>query len=557
MTPVATLIHRISIVPVFVICPDVESLGVVGSLDAGASAETALEGWLLDAAGRGNPFTSIDRRHDDGRAYTTGNDVRALVHGSSYFADLLHTLQATVAGDLVMFTDWRGDPGERLDGAGTEVSRVLCAAASRGVIVKGLVWRSHWDKLAFSAEENDHLGDDIEAAGGECLRDMRVRTGGSHHQKIVVVRHPGRPELDVAYVGGIDLCHSRADDERHHGDDQPVRISERYGDRPPWHDVQLAIRGPAVGDVEASFRERWTDPSPLTRSPLRRVRDLVAREDTKADPMPAQASDPGRAGSRVVQVLRTYPYRRMGFPFAPDGERSIARAYLRALDRVESLIYVEDQYLWSVEIATRFADVLARRPGLHMIGVVPMHPDQTGLSGAAQDLGRAYALRILHRAAPDRFAVYGIENALGTPIYVHAKACVMDDVWTCVGSDNVNLRSWTHDSELSCAVMDEDGGTDFGRALRLQLHREHLQRSHDDDADLVPAAGAFAAYAQAAARLDAWYAAGRVGRRPPGRLRRYTVPHIGAATAAFAKPIYHLIADPDGRPRRLRRAREF
>jgi hypothetical protein len=105
--------------------------------------------------------------------------------------------------------------------------------------------------------------------------------------------------------------------------------------------------------------------------------------------------------------------------------------------------------------------------------------------------------------------------------------------------------------------MDEDGGTDFGRALRLQLHREHLQRSNGDDADLVPAAGAFAAYAQAAARLDAWYAAGRVGPRPPGRLRRYTVPHIGAATAAFAKPIYHLIADPDGRPRRLRRAREF
>lgn len=530
---------------------------MVSSLDAGSSVGTAPERWLLDAAGRGNPSTEIDRRRGDGRAYTTGNDVRPLVHGASYFAELLETLQATVAGELVMFTDWRGDPNERLDGAGTEVSRVLCAAASRGVTVKGLVWRSHWDKFAFSAEENDHLGDDIEAAGGECLRDMRVRTGGSHHQKIVVVRHPGRPELDVAYVGGIDLCHSRADDERHHGDDQPLRISERYGDRPPWHDVQLAIRGPAVGDVEASFRERWTDPSPLTRSPLRRLRDLVAREDMTADPMPAQTPDPGRTGGHVVQVLRTYPYRRMGFPFAPDGERSIARAYLRALDRVESLIYLEDQYLWSVEIATRFADVLARRPALHMIGVVPLHPDQTGLPGAAQDLGRANALRILHRAAPDRFAAYGIENALGTPIYVHAKACVMDDVWTCVGSDNVNLRSWTHDSELSCVVMDEDGGTDFGRALRLELHREHLQRGDGDDADLVPATGAFAAYAQAAAQLDAWHDAGRVGSRPQGRLRRYEVPHIGAATAALATPIYHLIADPDGRPRRLRRAREF
>ena len=38
-------------------------------------------------------------------------------------------------------------------------------------------------------------------------------------------------------------------------------------------------------------------------------------------------------------------------------------------------------------------------------------------------------------------------------MYVHAKVCVVD-VWAIVGSDNLNLRSWTHDSELSCAVLD-------------------------------------------------------------------------------------------------------
>ena len=37
--------------------------------------------------------------------------------------------------------------------------------------------------------------------------------------------------------------------------------------------------------------------------------------------------------------------------------------------------------------------------------------------------------------------------------------CVIDDVWMMVGSDNLNLRSWTHDSELSCAVIDEDRDT--------------------------------------------------------------------------------------------------
>ena len=52
----------------------------------------------------------------------------------------------------------------------------------------------------------------IDAAGGQCLLDMRVRPGGSHHMKLVVLRHAGLPDRDVAFLGGIDLCHGRRDD---------------------------------------------------------------------------------------------------------------------------------------------------------------------------------------------------------------------------------------------------------------------------------------------------------------------------------------------------------
>ena len=225
--------------------------------------------WLLSSAERDNGSTGLDTRHADGQAWSAGNDVRALVHGASYFPELVRCLRAMAAGDLLLFADWRGDPDQRLDGPGTEVARLLCEAAGRGVIVKGLVWRSHLDRFAFSEQENRHLGEETNAAGGEVLRDMRVRPGGSHHQKFVVLRHPGRPELDVAFVGGIDLCHSRGDDRDHSGDHQRQPMAKVYGARPPWHDVQLAIHGPAVGDVERVFRERWEDPTPLTRNPAR------------------------------------------------------------------------------------------------------------------------------------------------------------------------------------------------------------------------------------------------------------------------------------------------
>jgi phosphatidylserine/phosphatidylglycerophosphate/cardiolipin synthase-like enzyme len=532
--------------------------------------------WLLTPAERGNPATRLDARRAGGTAWSTGNEVRALVHGAVYFTELLRAVRRQRAGDLLFFTDWRGDPDEPLDGPGSEIGEVLCDAARRGVVVKGLIWRSHLDRLQFSESENRHLGEEIEAAGGECLLDMRVRPGGAHHQKFVVLRHPGRPERDVAFVGGIDLCHSRRDTAEHTGDPRALAMAAAYGPRPPWHDVQLAVRGPAVGDVEATFRERWQDPSPLSRSPLGRVRALLHHDDTRADPLPPQPPDPEPCGTQTVQLLRTYPARRRGYPFAPHGERSVALGYRKALSRARSLVYLEDQYLWSAGIVAGFARALAAHPALRMIAVLPAHPDQDGrVAGPMNVLGRIEALRVLRRAGGDRFAVYSVENHAGTPVYVHAKVCVIDDVWASVGSDNVNRRSWTHDSELGCAVLDEtpdpreprdpaglgDGARSFARALRLELATEHLDLDRDLDADLdredlgalCDPETAFAAYASSAAALDAWHRGGRSGPRPPGRLRPYATPVLGRAATLAVRPLQRLVADPDGRPRALRR----
>ena len=120
------------------------------------------ESWFLTATERGNAATRLDARHPDGRSWASGNQATPLVHGATYFAELARCLATTRAGDLVLFTDWRGDPDERLtaDPACT-VSALLCQAAGRGVDVRGLVWRSHLDRLSFSASENRHLGEQV------------------------------------------------------------------------------------------------------------------------------------------------------------------------------------------------------------------------------------------------------------------------------------------------------------------------------------------------------------------------------------------------------------
>ena len=513
--------------------------------------------WFLSATERGNPATRLDSRHADGAAWTAGNDVRPLIHGSTYFAELVSRVSQLSAGDLLLFTDWRGDPDERLGPYAPPVSAAFSAAAGRGVRVAGLIWRSHFDRLAFSEEANRHLGEEIEAAGGQCLLDMRVRPGGSHHMKMVVLRHQSEPERDVAFVGGIDLCHSRRDDRSHAGDPQAQKMAAVYGPRPPWHDVQAMIRGPAVGDAETVFRERWEDPAPLTLNPVHRLRDLVDHGQSRARPLSPQHPDPPPCGSHAVQLLRTYPFRRPGYDFAPLGERSIARAYLKVLPRACSLVYIEDQYLWSAEVMSPLADSLRANPDLRVIAVIPRYPDQDGrVSEPPNRVGRADALEMLQRAGGDRVAVYWLENTAGTPIYVHAKVCIVDDAWAVIGSDNFNRRSWTHDSELSCAVMDDQpasaGGASFAASLRQLLAAEHLGLP---PGALVPsAADFFEAFRQYAAALDAWHSGGQPGQRPAGQLRAYPELRLTVGTRVWATVPYRLLYDPDGRPARMRRA---
>lgn len=509
-------------------------------------ARSDLAEWFLSGEERDNPATRLDRGHADGRAWTEGNLVTPLVHGSTYFAALRQAVCRMRPGDLLMFVDWRGDPDERLTGEpGSEIGPFLASAARSGVDVRGLVWRSHWDRFAFSAAENRHLGEDINAAGGECFLDMRVRLGGSHHQKFAVLRHPGRPELDVAFLGGIDLCHSRRDDATHEGDPQRQAMSTAYGPRPPWHDVQLAIRGPAVGDVETVFRERWEDPQALSRSPIRYAADHLRGDVPTRSPLPPQLPDPDPVGPHPVQLLRTYGHRLGGYPFAPRGERSVARGYAKAIARARRLIYIEDQYLWSPEVGEVLAGALRDNRDLRLVAVLPHLPDEDGaISGPPNIVSRVNLLEKLHDAGPGRVGAYGVENLGGTPVYVHAKVCVIDDTWASVGSDNFNRRSWTHDSELTAAVVHPE----YARALRQRLAGEHLGTG-----EAVSLEDHFEAFAQSAAALQKWHDGGRVGPRPDGRIRPLVEPAISRFTRLWAGPLYRLAYDPDGRPFDLRR----
>jgi phosphatidylserine/phosphatidylglycerophosphate/cardiolipin synthase-like enzyme len=537
-----------------------------------------IEDWFLSARERGNDATRVDRRHANGAAWTDNNRVTVLVDGADYFRRLHDTLCELERGDHIWFTDWQGHADEQLAGLGTELGPTLAKLAERGVLVRGLLWRSHPRQAHFAEQDNMHLAREINQHGGLLALDERVRRGGSHHQKLVVIHRTtptdddpgaaGRDRSDVAFVGGIDLCHGRHDDQAHSGDPQTIKLDERYGTQPSWHDLQMEVRGPAVDDLSWSFRERWEDPAPLDhRNPLRALLRRVMRQPRTLPPLPDVPRPPDGQGDHAVQVLRTYPSRRPPYGFAPRGERSVARAYLKAIDRARRLVAIEDQYLWSREAANALADALRTHSELLVVIVVPRYPDRDGrLTGAANRYARNAAIQTLVDAGGPRVAVYDLENRRGEPIYVHAKVCIIDDVWLEIGSDNLNRRSWTHDSEIGCAVIDEqrdprppqdpaglgDGARLLARNTRLTLWREHLGRPPGDDDDLIDPQSAFDTLCESARQLDDWSKSDERGNRPPGHLRPHVVRPVSTWLRPFSALLYRTVLDPDGRPRQQR-----
>ena len=334
---------------------------------------------------------------------------------------------------------------------------MLGRADERGVDVRGLVWRSHTGGVRLHLRAEPPPGRALQQRGAEALLDMRVRLGGSHHQKLVVIRHRDDPtprHRVRRWHRPVPLPPRRRRAPR-----RPAgrRLAKEYGETPPWHDIQAAISGPAVHDVETVFRERWEDPTPLSRSPLHCVKDRLRGLDLSPDPLPAQAPPPPpvEGGTHVVQLLRTYPDLRHGrdYPFARGGERSVARGYTKAVGARGGWSTSRTSTSGATTSATSSPEALREHPELHVIAVVPLHPDlDGGLGRHAAAAGPARAMLEMRR--PRRT---GSRSTASRTTPAHRSTCTpraasIDDTWATIGSDNFNRRSWTHDSELSAVV---------------------------------------------------------------------------------------------------------
>ena len=330
-----------------------------------------------------------------------------------------------------------------------EVLRNLLAELAERVEVRVLVWAGAPLPLFRPSRRSVRAMRDwlIKGTRIRCSLDPRERPMHCHHEKTVVI------DDRVAFVGGIDLTSEAGD--RHDTNDHPARATVG------WHDACARIEGPAVTDVAEHFRMRWHEVTGETLPPV-------------------EPSQP--AGEIELQIVRTIPERT--YKAVPNGDFRILESYLRALRAAQRFIYLENQFLWSPEIATILTDKLSNPPSpdFRLVVLLPAKPnngsdDTRGVLGelieADQD-GRLVACTLYARA-----------GTLHDQIYVHAKIGIVDDTWLTLGSANLNEHSLFNDTEMNIITHNHELATQTRRRLWAEHLELTLDRLPDDPVEAI------------------------------------------------------------------------
>lgn len=403
----------------------------------------------------------------------TADALAFLVDGASYYPALAHALVG--ARHCIAVLGWDAHSKTRLDRDGWPWGELPPAF---GPLLDTLcerepelgAWVLSWDPSPIYALEREALLRLRLGVGThERLRfalDDRHPTGGSQHQKVVVV------DDAVAFCGGIDITVNRWDRSAHAPDDED-RVREN-DDEPyaPFHDVQVAVTGEAARALGELFRERWHASGASTPPP-----DPESRTD---EPVPLPGHAPEDARDVEVGIVRTLPRYR-----GRDAVQETEHLFLRLIERAQRELFIENQYLTSDRIGAALAERLAEPDGPDVCLVLP-RTCSGWLEEATMGEKRAAVLEQL-RAADEHGRLRAVfPSNQDTDVFIHSKVLLIDGASGYVGSANCSARSLGLDSECGLA-LDGSSSAAARRAcatLRARLLAEHTGRDPADIPDV-------------------------------------------------------------------------
>ncbi|HUH56346.1 MAG TPA: phospholipase D-like domain-containing protein [Rhodanobacter sp.] len=335
-----------------------------------------------------------------GAPLLNGNAVELLIDAAAHYEAWLAAIRG--AQQRVLLENYI----IRDDDVGRAFRDALVERAQAGVLVKVVV-----DWIGCLGQSRSRFWAPLRAAGGEVRVFNPPQLGQSFgwlsrdHRKVLVV------DGVLGFLSGVCISAKWLGD--------PAR------DVPPWRDTGVALRGPAVAEMEAAFAQSWGG----IGTPL-----------APFEPLPEPAEP---AGSVALRVIATQP----------------ASAGMYRLDQLiasmaRKTLWLTDAYFVGLAPYVQ-ALVAASRDGVDVRLLVPGNSDIPVVASMSRS-----GYRPLLKA--------GIRVFEWNGSMLHAKTAVADGQWARVGSSNLNIASWLSNREIDVSV--EDAG--FAGQLAAQYERD-------------------------------------------------------------------------------------
>ncbi len=235
------------------------------------------------------------------------------------------------------------------------------------------------------------------------------------HRKLLVV------DGHTAFIGGINISsvYSSGSATRPRG--------KATGSIAAWRDTDLQVEGPVVGELQKLFIETW--------------------EKQRGKPLADKAYFPALKvqGKDIVRAIGS----------TPDAPYSLIYVTLMsAIGNAEKHVYLTNAYFVpDPQLLEALAD--AARRGVDVKLILPSHSD----SDVVFHAGRSHYLALLKAGV----RIYERQGAL-----LHSKTALIDGVWSCVGSSNLDWRSFLDNDEINVVVL----GREFGQQMQAMFAKD-------------------------------------------------------------------------------------
>jgi cardiolipin synthase len=347
-----------------------------------------------------------------GSPLVMGNKVTLLQDGRSTYAAMFAAIRA--ARDHINIETYIIED----DAIGREFSDLLLEQQARGIQVNMI--HDSFGSINTPQAFFDRLTQGgIEVLEFNPINPLSLKKGWQldhrDHRKLLVV--DGR----VAVLGGINIS------SVYSSGSVPKGASKTPSGTVAWRDTDLRIEGPLVAELQKLFIETWT---------TQKGKALAAKDYFPM--LTAQGAD-------IVRAIGSTPN---------DPYSLIYLTLISAIGNAEKQVHLTHAYFVPDPQLLKSLTEAAGR-GVDVVLILPSHTD----SGATFHSGRSHYSTLLNAGVK----IYERRDAL-----LHSKTALIDGVWSCVGSTNLDWRSFLDNDEINAVVI----GREFGQQMQAMFNKD-------------------------------------------------------------------------------------